>query len=119
MQKLEEQAGLQNDPAVPAGGNNSAPTKGLLFVRGETQNDDEMGETKNPEEIELADSDDSDSGSESDNGDEDEEKEKEASDVPQQMKVPDEVDTACTFALYFIYSFLFSTITDQKKTSIF
>ena len=83
MQKLEEQQ-VASDSTKDA----AAPTKGVLFVRGETQNTDEMGgETKNPEEIELADSDESDSDeSESDNNDEEEEK-----DVPQQKEVPTEV----------------------------
>ena len=82
MQKLEEQQQVVSDSTTDA----AAPTKGVLFVRGETQNTDEMGgETKNPEEIELADSDDSESDeSESD-------KEEEEKDVPQQKEVPSEV----------------------------
>jgi len=67
MQKLEQQA---TEIASESSNDTSAPSKSVLFVRGESQNTkmDEMGETKNPEEIELADSDsdESDSGSEED-----------------------------------------------------
>lgn len=67
MKKLEEEATiLANESAKDM----PAQTKGVLFVRGESQNKDfdEMGETKNPEEIELAD-DDSESDDSSDEED--------------------------------------------------
>ena len=71
MQKLEQQA---TEIASESVKDMSAPSKGVLFVRGESQNTnmDEMGETKNPEEIQLADddsdSDESNSESEEDDG---------------------------------------------------
>ena len=86
MQKLEEQA---TSIADEISSDKPPPAKGVLFVRGESQNTevDEMGGSvpKNPEEIQLDDGDsDSDSSSE-------EEEEEADGDVPQQKKVPDEV----------------------------
>jgi len=86
MQKLEEQA---TSLADEASSDKPPPTKGVLFVRGESQNTEvgEMGGDvpKNPEEIQLDDAD-----SDSDSSSEDEEAEADG-DVPQQKKVPDEV----------------------------
>ena len=51
MNKLEQEATITSEPTPST----TKPTKGVLFVRGETQaeNIEEGVQTKNPEEIEL------------------------------------------------------------------